>query len=299
VPDRSLSSSPSLLALLLRAGATAIPGLRRASVPGARAGDPFDTRLVLARRAEERDRLARYARVCGFGVSDTLPLTYPHVLAFGLQMTLLTEPAFPFPAAGLVHVANRIVRRRRIGAAEALELGVWLEPVRAHPRGSSVTIRTEAVADGETVWEEWSTMLRRGEYDADATAPPGPPPATGPATNAVWRPRGDLGRRYAAVSGDRNPIHLHALTAKAFGFPRPLAHGMWTLARCVAALGPELPEAVAVEVAFRRPLLLPATVSFSEAVIDGGAIAFGVRGAQDGAPHLDGLARQSGSASAS
>jgi hypothetical protein len=74
---------------------------------------------------------------------------------------------------------------------------------------------------------------------------------------------------------------------------------MWTLARCIAALGPQLPDAVEVEVAFRRPLLVPATVSFSEAVVDGGAIAFGVRGAADGAPHLDGLAGQSGSASAS
>ena len=38
------------------------------------------------------------------------------------------------------------------------------------------------------------------------------------------------------MSGDHNPIHLHPLTAKALGYPRQLAHGMWSLARCVAAL---------------------------------------------------------------
>ena len=40
------------------------------------------------------------------------------------------------------------------------------------------------------------------------------------------------------MSGDVNPIHLHALTARAMGFPRAIAHGMWTYARTLAPLGP-------------------------------------------------------------
>ena len=80
---------------------------------------------------------------------------------------------------------------------------------------------------------------------------------------AHWRVPGDLGRRYAAVSGDRNPIHLHALSAKAFGFPRAIAHGMWTKARCLAAL--RLPDALTAEVRFKQPILLPSTVTFGEA----------------------------------
>jgi acyl dehydratase len=99
---------------------------------------------------------------------------------------------------------------------------------------------------------------------------------------------GDIGRRYAAVSGDRNPIHMHALTAKAFGFPRAIAHGMWTKARCLAALGPELPDAFTVTAAFRKPIRLPATVAFAESAADA-TIAFGVRDAKRGTPHLDGL----------
>ena len=74
---------------------------------------------------------------------------------------------------------------------------------------------------------------------------------------AEWRLPGDLGRRYASVSGDRNPIHMHPLTAKLFGFPRAIAHGMWTKARCLAALEPSLPDAYEVTVEFRKPLLLP------------------------------------------
>ena len=83
-----------------------------------------------------------------------------------------------------------------------------------------------------------------------------------PPRGAAWRLPGDLGRRYAAVSGDRNPIHMHALSAKAFGFPRAIAHGMWTKARCLAALEQRLPDAFSVEVEFRRPILLPGKVAF-------------------------------------
>ncbi|GEC04786.1 hypothetical protein SSP24_24410 [Streptomyces spinoverrucosus] len=76
-----------------------------------------------------------------------------------------------------------------------------------------------------------------------------------------WRLGADIGRRYAAVSGDRNPIHLHPLTARLFGFPRPIAHGMWTVARCLAAHG--TPEAVLVRAEFRAPVPLPGTVEYA------------------------------------
>ncbi len=90
------------------------------------------------------------------------------------------------------------------------------------------------------------------------------------------------------MSGDLNPIHVHALSARLFGFPSAIAHGMWTKARCLAALGPQLPATFTVRVAFKRPILLPATVEFAEQR-DGDGIGFGVRDAKRGTPHLDGL----------
>ena len=109
------------------------------------------------------------------------------------------------------------------------------------------------------MWEE-TTHVPAAAAAATATAPAErgstisrqPEPAA-----STWRLPGDLGRRYAAVSGDHNPIHLYALTAKAFGFPRQIAHGMWSKARCLAALDGRLPDAVTVEVAFKKPVLLP------------------------------------------
>ena len=103
----------------------------------------------------------------------------------------------------------------------------------------------------------------------------------------VWKLPGDLGRQYAAVSGDHNPIHLYPITAKALGFPRQIAHGMWTMARCVAALENRLPDAVRVDVAFKKPVLLPGSVAFGSTPVDGG-FAFSLTSPKDGAPHLAG-----------
>ena len=79
---------------------------------------------------------------------------------------------------------------------------------------------------GELVWEETSTFLRLGGGDREAPASPLDALEQPASTGTSWPVAGDLGRRYAAVSGDHNPIHLYALTAKAFGFPRQIAHGI-------------------------------------------------------------------------
>ncbi len=92
---------------------------------------------------------------------------------------------------------------------------------------------------------------------------------------------------FAGVSGDFNPIHVHPLSARLFGFPRAIAHGMWTQARCLSGLAPRLPDAFSVEVAFRKPILLPAGVTFASGGGDAG-MRFGVRDQRHGTPHLDG-----------
>ena len=51
-----------------------------------------------------------------------------------------------------------------------------------------------------------------------------------------WKAPADIGRQYAKVSGDYNPIHLSAVSAKLFGFPTAIAHGLWNKARTLAAL---------------------------------------------------------------
>jgi acyl dehydratase len=283
---RELRSAPGMLPLFARAGVAMIPGASRLPFVGGRGGEVPSLALALNDVAVDRDRLAAYDRVCGFPLRDTLPPTYPHMLAFPLHLALMTDPSFPLPAIGLVHIFNRIVQHRPLDASERVSLRVWAEPTQPHPRGTQFSIRTEARAGEELVWEEVSTNLRRGSGDESASAPSvGAADTLAPV--ATWKLRGDLGRRYGAVSGDLNPIHVHPLTARLFGFPTAIAHGMWTKARCLAGLEERLPPAFSVDVAFRRPILLPATVDFAEAK-DADGIAFGVRDARKGTPHLDG-----------
>jgi acyl dehydratase len=219
--------------------------------------------------------LADYARVCGFTLRDTLPATYLHIKAFPLHMQLMTDGRFPFPAVGLVHLSNRITVHRPARVSETFDLVVRTTPIEPHPKGRTFALVSEARVDGELVWVDESAMLRRGGGSADARNDGREGSGSGEARQAVhqgdvqvagapvtWTLAGDLGRRYGAVSGDRNPIHLHALSARLFGFSQAIAHGMWTKARCLAALEP-LSYAYTVDVAFKRPIFLPSRVTFA------------------------------------
>ena len=298
---QTLEGSPSILPLYLRAAAPIIPGASALPcVPGGGGEIPeIDLRLDGVRT--EPAEVAAYAKVCGFGLRDHLPPTFPHVLAFPLHMAVMADGSFPFGAVGLVHLENEIVQHRRVGIGEELSLRVRPTGLQPHAKGRTFSLLTEAWVDDVLAWESTSTMLRRGGGSDTGEATGTSSPKSGAAgradaapgvpeeapASAEWRLSDDLGRRYAAVSGDRNPIHMHAWTAKPLGFPRAIAHGMWTKARCLAALETRLPDAFAVKVRFRRPILLPAKVEFASSG-EGAEIDFTVRDAERKTPHLDG-----------
>jgi acyl dehydratase len=294
---RTLDSSPSILPLYARAAAPMLPGASLLPfVPGGGKEIP-EIELTLPRVRPDAEEVAAYSRVCGFSLRDNLPPTYPHVLAFPLHMAVMAEGSFPFGAVGLVHVENRVVQHRPIGLGEELTIVVKPTKLAPHSKGRTFSLKTKVKSGNRIVWESTSTMLRRGGGNGDATpsnrpaGQPDRPEAAGDGdlaqASAEWRLQSDLGRRYAAVSGDRNPIHMHALTAKPLGFPRAIAHGMWSKARCLAALESRLPDAFEVDVRFRKPILLPGKVEFAS-TSEGNEIAFAVRDAKRGTPHLDG-----------
>ncbi len=274
-----VTQAPSVPALFARAAATA----------RGRGGELPDTRLAQAGVRVDPAQLAGWARVCGATLADTLPVTFPQVLTFGLQVALMSDRAFPFALPGLLHVRNRIEQLRPIGVTEVLELEVWADTVARHRAGATVDLCASVSTGGAEVWRGRSTHLAKG-----ATAPAGAPAADLDVSvgalehvSAEWQVPADTGRRYAAVSGDVNPIHLSGLTAKVFGFKRAIAHGAWVQARALAALSGRLPEAMAVDVAFRKPLPLPSTVTLSTAPA-GGGWELAVRNASSGAEHLVG-----------
>jgi acyl dehydratase len=174
----------------------------------------------------------------------------------------MTDGEFPFPVIGMVHLTNRITQHRPISAGETLDLQVRAAEGGPHPKGRMVDVTTEVRAGDELVWDSVSGFLRRGNGTA-TTKQTGPKVATDLPVEAHWEVPGDIGRRYGDVSGDRNPIHLHDLSAKLFGFKRAIAHGMWTKARSLAALGGRLDPAFTVDVRFEKPLFIPGKVVFA------------------------------------
>jgi acyl dehydratase len=272
-----LESAPNLAALYAKATVTA----------WGRGGGLPDTRLARTGVPVDPAHLAEYDRVCRLPLNDVLPVTYPHMLTFPLQMALMSDRSFPLALPGLVHVRNRIEVLRPIGADALLDLEVWAENFAQHRSGAAVDLRARVSAGGQEVWSSTSTYLARG-----AKAPAGAPAAdidvrVGDLSRATvtWRIPDDAGRRYAKVSGDVNPIHLSGITAKAFGFKRAIAHGMWVKARVLGALAGRLPDALAVDVSFRKPLFLPSTVMLATArAEDGWDVA--VRNAKSGIDHL-------------
>jgi acyl dehydratase len=231
---------------------------------------------VVERVRPAPERLARYRRVCGFEPSGLLPLTWPQVRAWPVHLALLNRPEFPYRLMGMIHVRNVIRQWLPLREGAPLSMRCWLEGEREVRHGRELDMHTEVNLGSQRAWESVTTMLRRmpGSSAGTGSSATRARPAREPSGEDVfsssrvisWQVREDTGRRYAQASGDYNPIHLHALTARPFGFQRAIAHGMWTLARCVAELA-EATEALplTLTVDFRRPLLLPSEVRFQSA----------------------------------
>ncbi len=279
-----LGRAPALTPLLAR-------GALRSPLRRPRPDAPYPhARLVLPSVRADLVRLAAYERICGFAVEDgTLPLTYPHVLGFPLAMRLMSGRDFPLPLLGLVHTAIEITRHTALPATDAYDLSVHVASLAAHRRGTQATVVTELRADGTVVWESTSTYLARHRTEdrgrgVTASRDRGRKEQPLPAVDR-WRLAGDVGRRYGAASGDRNPIHLYPFTARLFGFPRAIAHGMWSAARCLAAHG--TPQAAAVRAEFKAPVLLPGTVVYAA----DGTGRFALRSADERRTHVVGEVR--------
>jgi acyl dehydratase len=208
--------------------------------------------------------LAAYRNLCHFTDDGRLPGTYPHIMAFNLQLQLLTAHGFPFPLLGLVHLHNRIEVLRPLGGIDGLHFAVHADNLQPHAKGGTFDLITEAEDGLGLLWRETSRMLVRGlklegQPEESEESEPQPLPET-----TRWYADSDIGRRYAKVCGDYNPIHLSATSARLFGFPRAIAHGMWSKAMALAALRGHLPgSGYAFEVDFRKPVRLPSEVVLS------------------------------------
>ncbi|CAJ0685368.1 hypothetical protein LMG18091_00368 [Ralstonia wenshanensis] len=238
----------------------------------------------------EAEHIAQYAAVCGFSSAHGVPMTYPHLLGFPLQLMLMTESAFPYPVIGLVHLCNTIRQHERLRAGERVRVEVRPRRLFHHARGQAFAIETAIIRGSAVVWESLSTYLRVG-----VSSPQGAPLIALPNAQDLspigrWDVPADIGRRYAGVSGDWNPIHVSNIGAKLFGFAHPIAHGMWTKARALATLLPAAPLTQGEVVAeFKAPLSLPGEATLWQAPSATPGRAFEVRNAAGDKPYLRGM----------
>ena len=266
----------------------ALPGLfLRAALRRSMRSQPWPNLSLRCALSVEPKHLARYRQVCGIAASAYLPAAYPHILAFPLQMQLLTDARFPLPLLGLVHVANRVRVLRPLGGLGPFTVSVEVGALQPHSKGGVFSLITRLEDQLGLLWEGESRMLCRGLSVPGVAVNPAAPTPLPLAEVAQWRAAADIGRRYARVAGDFNPIHLCAASAKLFGFPRAIAHGLWNKARTLAELQQHLPNAgYELSVRFQQPLLLPGAVTL-QASAPGPNGQLSLQG-QDGAVHMSG-----------
>lgn len=293
-----LPAVPALGVLYLR-GVAASARLAVATRTGRAPRVLPDVACLAAGIRADADHLTAYQHLLGESASDVLPAGFVHVLAFPVATALMVRPDFPLPLVGMVHLANRVTQLRPVSLDDSLDVRAWAQNLAPHRLGTQVELVTEVriggvdhdATPGPAAWRGVSTYLAKGVRlgldavaDDESRAPFVPPTPTG-----QWRLEADTGRRYAAVSGDRNPFHLTALAARAFGFPRAIAHGMYTAARALAVVGAARGDAFTWTVEFAKPVLLPGTVTVRVAPDDAGGYAFTGWNAGSRRPHFTGL----------
>jgi hypothetical protein len=242
----------------------------------------------------DRARLNAYSALCGLPEAMELPILYPQVLATPLFLNLMTRPGFPLPLLGLVHVRNEVEQQRPLRVDETFDLSIRIGEGRQVKAGFEFDLVMEATpAESEPVWRATMTVIHRAKPQKGASRGKPPAPSLDGRLSqylALSAPE-DTGRRYAAVSQDYNPIHLYGLTAKLFGFPRAIAHGLWSAARCLALLQDKLPlPPKAYSIQFRQPLLLPGKAALRYAE-DGGTVDFALISGSSDKIHLTGTLR--------
>jgi hypothetical protein len=229
--------------------------------------------LIEAREVQiNAAHLRRYCDICGVANQQVLPPAYLHVLAMPLHMRVFTHADFPVKVLGLVHLRNVIRHWQIITAAATVHLSVAFHTMRETDQGQEYDLITRAHLADQLVWEEISTMLAR-------RITPGKRPsmerAQFDATRVINQQTiiaaANTGRRYAGVSGDFNPIHLFDRTAQLFHFKQTVAHGMWSLARCMALAETALPTGpLQLDAQFKLPLYLPSEFVFRSQYGDAG-----------------------------
>jgi acyl dehydratase len=218
--------------------------------------------LTVDRVRLSASHLKQYAEICAAPLSRGVPPAYLHVVAMPMHMQLFVVKNFPVKVLGLIHLRNTIRVLGEVNARAPLRLQVHFDTMRETEFGQEYDFTTRYEQDGQLVWEEVSTMFARGNKPPkEGTKRPAIERSTHPQEGVLMETldiETNTGWRYAKISGDFNPIHLTARTASMFGFKQAVAHGMWSLGRCLGSAAAQLPAGkMQIDTQFKLPVYLP------------------------------------------
>ncbi|GAB4187588.1 MAG: MaoC/PaaZ C-terminal domain-containing protein [Wenzhouxiangellaceae bacterium] len=206
--------------------------------------------------AFDQQHYQRYARFFEIEQQRIHPL-YCYILGQGPQLALLNHRDFPFAPAGVVHLRNQTLSHQPLldDQPYRFSLSAQLEEQRANGYQLLLTSTLHQQDQLCAVNRTWALARLPGKVRRGDREPP-PTPAYEPFASLVMP--ADVGRRYARVSGDYNPIHLRRWLARRFGFRQPIAHGMYSLMRVVSVIERQSGlRSRQIDVRFLRPVYLP------------------------------------------
>jgi len=219
-----------------------------------------DIRLNAKLKDMDEQLLKRYHGLTQWPETEYLHPALLHVLAMPLHLSLLLEKSFPFSVKGLLHVRNQISQQVWVKKQQPMDVSCYFAELEKHPKGWLFSVITEVYTDKEMVWKEKSTFLSRCRHTQQMNKVDSSSSLGQLQLLQSLSFDKDCGRKYAHCSGDYNPIHLWPWSAKLFGFPRHIAHGMFTMARCLSVLMEQETQTsgeLRLDVNFKRPLFLP------------------------------------------
>jgi hypothetical protein len=238
-------------------------------------------------RVTEKE-ISAYNKLCGFGISTTVPSTYLFVKTFSLKTYLMSSLEMPFPVLGSIHFANKIKQIEPLLYNEPFSVTCRTGNLIAHKKGQAFEINTSVEAGGRVIWEETMVSLCKGKEGLGEVLDWDIEDIGDNFEKKIWNFEENLGLKYAQASGDFNPIHLIPITAKLFGFKRHIMHGMYTAGKVLAQFPKVLNQPHEFAVSFKTPIFLPSTVVFRNTEKDKN-ITLDVVDKKEEQPHLKGF----------
>jgi hypothetical protein len=219
--------------------------------------------------AVDLDHYVKYTSAVKWNANRFHPC-YLQMVTLPLQLQVLTHFNSPFKPLGLVHLHNSIIQSDALKLEQSSLLIARFGNIMEHDKGVIAEVVLEAWQDEQRVYQAICTFLERRSLPktlslacADHLPLVDVSEINEHVAHSTLSYPSNSGRHYASLSGDYNPIHLTALTARMLGFRQAIAHGMFSLARVLSIVEKQQSDnqpsqaCVTVHCDFNKPIFLP------------------------------------------